>query len=83
MPETPAWAQVVGLLILAGLVWLWLLPLWFYNRVKGIERALWAVVTELQQMRQESPSDDSVQRALRQRESPAPTGEITTSMFGR
>lgn len=83
MPETPAWVQVAALLLLAGLVWLALLPLWMYNRVKGIERALWAVVTQLQQMRKEAPSDDPVQNALRQRESPSPPGEITTSMFGR
>lgn len=83
MPETPVWVQLVGLVIVAGVVWLWFLPLWMYNRVKGIERALWAVVTQLQHMRKENPTDDPVQQLLRQRESPSPPGKVSNSMFGR
>ena len=83
MPETPAWVPVAALLLIAGLVWLALLPLWMYNRVKGIERALWAVVTQLQQMRKEAPFDDPVQSALHQRDSLSPPGKISNSMFGR
>jgi hypothetical protein len=54
-----------------------------YFRVKGIERAAWAIVTQLQSMRREE--HDPVQAAQRRsgREGPAPTGMISTSMFGR
>jgi hypothetical protein len=54
-----------------------------YFRLKGIERAMWAVVSQLQAMRREE--HDPVQAALSRsgREVPAPTGMISTSMFGR
>jgi hypothetical protein len=83
MPEVTPVAMLFGLLFIAGCTWLALLPVWMYNRVKGIERALWAVVSQLQAMRREE--HDPVQAALSRsgREVPAPTGMISTSMFGR
>jgi hypothetical protein len=83
VPEIPAWAQLLGWVFIGFVVWLALLPLWMYNRVKGIERALWAVVSQMQAMRREEP--DPVQDALSRsgREVPAPSGIISTSMFGR
>jgi hypothetical protein len=83
MLEVTPWQYFIGLLFIGGCVWLALLPLWMYNRVKGIERALWAVVSQLQAMRREE--HDPVQAALSRsgREVPAPTGMISTSMFGR
>ena len=76
-------ALVVGLVILGGCVWLAMLPLWMYNRVKGIERALWAVVTQLREMRREDHADLDPAATRRAREAAAPTGMISTSIFGR
>lgn len=83
MPEV-AFAGLFWLaLVVAGFALAFVLPFLMYKRVKGIERALWAVVTQLQHMHQEKSSDDPVQRAPRKREPPAPTGMISTSIFGR
>jgi len=83
MPEAPAWAVILALLFIGFCVWLAFLPLWMYNRVKGIERALWAVVSQLQAMRREEHDPVQVAQGRGGREVPAPTGMISTSMFGR
>lgn len=83
MQELSPVAFVIALVILGFVCWLSLLPLWMYNRVKGIERALWAIVSQLHAARLEK--DDPVQQ-LQSRSGnkvPAPTGMISTSMFGR
>jgi hypothetical protein len=54
-----------------------------YFRVKGIERALWAVVTQLQTMRRKEYDPVQAAQGRSRREGPAPTGMISTSMFGR
>ncbi len=79
----------LGVLLLPGLLMfgisfsLVVLAFCAYFRLKGIERAMWAVVSQLHAMR---PAEhDPVQEAQRRRghEAPAPTGMIFTSMFGR
>ena len=52
------------------------------GKVRRVERATWAVVTQLQHLRTEAQPEDAVQRAVRQRESPG-SGKISLSMFGR
>jgi hypothetical protein len=83
MPEFPAWAVIGGWLFIGMCLWLAFLPLWMYNRVKGIERALWAVVSQLQALRREEHADVDPAATRRAREAAAPTGMISTSMFGR
>ena len=83
MPEVTSWQFVLGTLFMVGATWLCLLPLWTYNRIKGIERALWAVVSQLQAMRREEHHDLDPAATRRAREAAAPTGKISTSMFGR
>jgi hypothetical protein len=83
MPEVPAWAVWAGFAFICFSVWLAFLPLWMYNRVKGIERALWAIVSQMQAMRREEHDPVQAAQGRGGREGPAPTGMISTSMFGR
>lgn len=83
MPETSPLVMFFALVVFGGCVWLALLPLWMYNRVKGIERAMWAVVSQLQAMRREEHNDLDPAATRRAREAAAPTGMISTSIFGR
>jgi hypothetical protein len=81
--------SALGVLLLPGLIMMGIsfslvvLAFSAYFRVKGIERACWAIVTQLRELRLREP--DPVQEAIRarQRETPAPTGMVSTSMFGR
>jgi len=54
-----------------------------YNRLKGMERALWAVVSQLQAMRREERGAAGPDAALRPLEVAGSTGKISLSMFGR
>lgn len=72
------WVAVIGVPI-SLIVFAWCA----YYRLKGMERALWAVVGQLQQMRERPVSDDPVQELLRERQSPQAPGKIANSMFGR
>ncbi|HYL64448.1 MAG TPA: hypothetical protein VE077_17680 [Candidatus Methylomirabilis sp.] len=83
MSEVPAWAVWAALVVMGGIVWLAFLPLWMYNRVKGIERALWAIVSQMQAARREEYDPVQAAQGRGHREAPAPTGMISTSMFGR
>ena len=75
-----------------ALVWLCLLlvvPVFIFMvfylvaKARGIERALWAVVSQLQAIRREEHDPVQVAQGRGGREVPAPTGMISTSMFGR
>jgi len=81
-PNSPI-AVLVVVAAFAFLIWLGLLPLWTYNRIRGIERALWAVVSQLQIQNRHSQSSGHVeQRPI----DPAATNrahEVSNSMFGR
>lgn len=83
MPEISPFIMLLVLLGFGGLVWLALIPLWMYNRVKGIERAMWAVVSQLKHLRQEEFNDLDPEATRRARKASEPTGMISTSIFGR
>ena len=83
MPEVPAFGLLFIALVALSVVLVWVLPFLMYNRVKGIERALWAVVSQMQAMRREEHNDIDPAATRRAREAAAPTGMISTSMFGR
>ncbi len=83
MPEFPALGLVVFVVGLGFIIWLALLPLWMYNRVKGIERAMWAVVSQLQAMRREEHGDIDPAATRRAREVREAPGLVSNSMFGR
>ena len=53
------------------------------SKARGIERALWAVVSQLQELRREEHHDLDPAATRRARDAAAPTGMISTSMFGR
>jgi hypothetical protein len=61
---------------------LWL-PFYMAAKARGIERALWAVVSQLQALRREEHEDLDPAATRRARAAAAPTGMISTSMFGR
>jgi hypothetical protein len=71
-------------LIMMG-IWFSLVVLAFsaYYRGRGIERAAWAIVSQLQAMRREEHDPVQEAQGRGRREVPAPTGMISTSMFGR
>ncbi len=75
--------SLLGWVLFAVALWLTFLPLWMYNRVKGIERALWAVVSQLQAIRREEHHDLDPEATRRAREVAASSGKISLSMFGR
>ena len=81
--------SAIGVLMLPGLIMMGIsfslavLCFCAYFRIKGIERAAWAIVSQLQAMRREE--HDPVQAALSRsgHEVPAPSGGVRMSMFGR
>lgn len=83
MPELSLLVLLPGLLFIGFNISLFFLAFSAYSRVKGIERAVWAIVTQLQAMRREE--HDPVQAAQKRmaREAAAPTGMVSNSMFGR
>lgn len=83
MSELSPLAALVAVGLVSFAIFLFFLPLLMYNRVKGIERALWAVVSQLQAMRREDHHDIDPAATRRAREAAAPTGMISTSIFGR
>ena len=83
MDVDPALAWLIALPVAVFLIWFGLLPLWMYNRVRGIERAMWAIVTQLQHIdRHQSVTAPPPLPGIT-REVPKPAGHISTSMFGR
>ncbi len=54
-----------------------------YYRLKGIERAAWAIVTHLQAMRREERSVAEPVVARAGWEADRPVGKVFLSMFGR
>jgi hypothetical protein len=83
MPEISSLFLLFAVVLWAAIV---SVPFYFilmYFRVKGIERAMWAAVSQLQAMRREDRAELDPAATRRAREAPAPTGMISTSMFGR
>lgn len=83
MPELGAAFLLFGFILWAALVSVPFYIIAMYFRIKGIERAAWAVVSQLQAMRREEHNDLDPAATRRAREVAAPTGMISTSMFGR
>jgi hypothetical protein len=76
-------ALVFAFAFIALLVWYALLPLWMYNRVRGIERALWAIVSQLQAERREHAGGQLPASAPEDREVARRSHHVVNSMFGR
>lgn len=83
MSEFQPFILILVLVAFGFAIWLALLPLWMYNRVKGIERAMWAVVSQLQAMRREEHNDVDPAATRRAREVREAPGMVSNSMFGR
>jgi hypothetical protein len=77
------WLSVFALLYVGGVFCLCILPFFLYFRVKGIERALWAVVSQLQALRSENKvaASPGISGAA-QSDVPA-YRHVANSMFGR
>ena len=80
---------VLGVAFICFLVWFALLPLWMYMRIRGMEHALWAIVSQLKLLRPSEPLD-AVQQSLRDRavqnvktEVRGGAEHISNSAFGR
>ena len=60
-----------------------LVLLFILGKARRVERALWAVVSQLQAMRREEHNPAPVVLTPSGREAPAPTRKVLMSMFGR
>jgi heme/copper-type cytochrome/quinol oxidase subunit 3 len=77
------WLNLFLLVYVVSIVALFLLPFFMYFRLKGIERAAWAIVSQLQVMRREERSA-LVPPQANAAQSDAPTyRHVANSMFGR
>jgi hypothetical protein len=76
------WLVVILAFFFVAPLTLWL-PFYMAAKARGIERALWAIVSQLQAMRREEP--DPVQELIRQkeREAQGSKAHVSLSMFGR
>ncbi len=83
MTTVSDWLFVFSLLYVGGVLCLCILPFFLYFRVKGIERALWAVVSQLRAARMEERGDLDPAATRRAREVAENTGRVALSMFGR
>jgi hypothetical protein len=75
MDTTNPIVVLLGVAGIALLIWYGLLPLWMYNRVRGIERAMWAIVSQLQRSNRNEHVVDPAATAR--------AHEVSSSMFGR
>jgi hypothetical protein len=75
------WVFVLGFFLVAPL-FLWL-PLYLAFKVRGIERALWAVVSQLRAQRMEHSSDVDPAATRRALDVADRGGKVSLSMFGR
>lgn len=83
MPDFPVLLLLPGLLFIGFSISLCFLAFSAYYRLKGLERAAWAIVSQLQAMRREERGAVGPDAALRPLDVAGSSGKISLSMFGR